>query len=380
MSCRKKCGKCNECEPFKSDQGPRGFRGERGPTGVPGNVGPTGPCCTGPTGPASEAFPFSSPIPVLKALGATFYGVGPGLVPPFGIFDFPLDGPNDPIGRVDSGTFVLPFAGLYKVSWQMPIFEGAEIGFGPVHVQSTLTAQTVAEGAFVPVAGGVSGRGAPMAELVGETIVEATRNNFPIRIENTSRGTTGPTGAPGPGAAVNYYSPDPQSGNQRTINIASIVPQRLDAYGFLINDVFEIVAPNSDVTFNKGSGFSPGDTGPNGGIDGTGTSNMGVTPPSPPYVGLVIQQTRRYSVSWNVKTPQANPGDANIGDLRFVPYVNGAPIANATIIRGDGLLVANFTVGDVITVRNTSGDLIPLADPAQVGPNAVLIVNSSTGF
>lgn len=332
-----------------ANRGPRGFRGPTGP------LGPTGPCCTGATGPGTDIVPTF--FPVSKPLGATFYGSGPGVVEGGGIFDFPLDGPNDPIGRADSGTFVLPFAGLYKVAWQMPILEGAEIGFGAVNVQSTLTAQTVEEGSFVPVAGGVSDRGAPMAQLVGETIVDATRNNYPIRIENTSRG---PTGAASP---VNYYSPIPTSPSQRTINIASLVPQRLDAHAHLENRVSEVVPTNGDVTFSHGN-FVVGPTGPNGGLSGatgptgaagTASVNVGVTPSSPPYTGFVIQLAGRYVINWNVMaTSPGSPG----GFASFVPFVNGIqlPISSPGGGPASGQQISGvLNVGDVVTLRNISG-------------------------
>lgn len=368
MSCRKKCGKCNECESFKSEQGPRGFRGSPGPTGP---IGPTGPCCTGPTGPGSGVVPTF--FPSFKPLAATFYGVGSGTVGPGDIFSFPLDGPNDPIGRADSGTFVLPFAGLYKVSWQMPITEGAVVPFGPtapgpVAVQSTLTAQTVAEGAFVPVAGGVSGRGAPLAELVGETIVEATRNDFPIRIENTSRGATGPTGLPGPLVGVNYYSPLPDSPNQRTINIASLVPQRTYAAAILINSVPQVVAPNADVTFNQ-SGLSP-----NNPIGPSTQANVGLAPPTPPHVGLVIEQAGTYAIEWATYL-----NDATFqGTFPFFPYVNGAPVLTVGNFGPGGspdfanriLSAVAFSVGDVVTLRNETGTAVSLRNDVSI--NALL--------
>lgn len=348
MGCKKSCGKssCNECN---ADSGPRGFRG---PTG------PVGPCCTGATGPGTDIVPTF--FPTSKPLAATFYGVGPGVVGPGDIFDFPLDGPNDPIGRADSGTFVLPFAGLYKVSWQMPIVQGATGPTGPsgpVFVQSTLTAQTVEEGSFVPVAGGVVGRDAPFAQLVGETIVEATRNNFPIRIENTS---AGPTGAAAP---VNYYSPIPTRPNQRTVNIASLVPQRTYAAGVLRNNVPQVVAAGVDVTFNE-SGQVPalGDGNP---IQPGINTNVGVTPAVPPFVGLVIQQAGTYVVEWvtfQLGAESSRP---------FYPYLNGAPLPNPSGVvlpRSSGSVLSSIIlqVGDVVTLRNQSGVSVTLDNQSFV--------------
>lgn len=370
MSCRKKCGSCDKCKLFEVEaKGPRGFRG---PTGSQGNVGPTGPCCTGPTGPAASIVPTF--FPTFKPLAATFYGVGPGTVGPGDVFDFPLDGPNDPIGRADSGTFVLPFAGLYKVSWQMPIVEGV-IPFGstdvPTHVQSILTAQTVAEGAFAPVAGGTVGKGSSLSQLVGETIVDATRNDFPIRIENSSRGFTGPTGLPGPFVPVNYYSPIPDSPNHRTINIASLVPQRTYAIGLLINSVPEVVAPGADVTFNQtGGSDSAGNP-----IGPATNTNVGVTPTTAPFTGLVIEIAGQYVVEWFTALA------SNFGTLPFYPYVNGMPLpafgqqgGETPFISGSGRVLSSITlqVGDVVTLRNQIGAAIPLRN--DVPFNAYLAI------
>lgn len=358
MSCRKKCGTCDVCTDNPSGQsGPRGFRG------LPGPVGPTGPCCTGPTGAGADIVPTF--FPTFKPLAATFYGIGAGTVGPGDIFDFPLDGPNDPIGRAGSGTFILPFAGLYKVSWQMPIVEGAVIPFGPtlgpVDVQSTLTAQTVEEGSFVPVAGGVVGKGSPLSQLVGETIVEATRNNYPIRIENTSVGPTGP-------APVNYYAGPPANPNHRTINIASLVPQRTHAAGILRNTVPQVVATGADVTFNQ-SGQVPALGDPNPIQPGINT-NVGVTPATPPFVGLVIQQPGSYVVEWVVKV---NPN--HVGPIIFYPFLNGSPLpafgatgGTPSSPPGSGHVLSSVTlqVGDVITLRNQSGVAIPLRNDVDV--------------
>lgn len=384
MSCRKKCGTCNDCTDTPNGQsGPRGFRGLPGPVGP---IGPTGPCCTGPTGPGETIVPTHSPIQ--KPLAATFYGIGAGTVGPGDVFDFPLDGPNDPIGRAGSGTFILPFAGLYKVSWQMPIVEGAVIPFGPtlgpVDVQSTLTAQTVEEGSFVPVAGGVVGKGSPLSQLVGETIVEATRNNYPIRIENTSVGPTGP-------APVNYYAGPPANPNHRTINIASLVPQRIDAIGAIENNSPQTVAPNANVTFDTGCGFPvpPAPQAPNGGIGATGATgpagcsgtyavNVGVTPGSPPYTGLVVQKAAQYVIEWDTKQARTEPANGGLGGGYFAPYVNGMPIPNSTISinAGSGRLATNvvLNVGDVVTLRNLSGIPIELSNTRF--PNAYLAIYS----
>lgn len=338
MGCKKSCGKssCNECN---AETGPRGFRG---PTG------PVGPCCTGATGPGTDIVPTF--FPTSKPLAATFYGVEPGVVGPGDIFDFPLDGPNDPIGRLDAGTFLLPFAGLYKIDVQLPLIEPslAQVE-GGAYVQAVITAQTIEEGAFVPVVGGVFGRGAALSQLVGETIVEATRNNFPIRVQNTSN------------IPVNYYVGNPAMGNQRTINIASLVPQKTYAAGFLLNTVPQVVAPGADVTFNQ-SGQTDNAIGP------SLQSNVGVVPPTPPFVGLVIEQPGIYVIEWGTRL---------IGDFQqspFVVYVNGMPIGYSGSFGGPPdyafRVRTHFAlqVGDVVTLRNESGAAIPLENPSPGAP------------
>ena len=323
--------------------------------------GPTGPCCNLPISPTH--------FPIHKPLAATFYGEGSGEVGVGDIFDFPLDGPNDPIERLgpgDPNTFVLPFAGFYKVQWQIPINEpsAAQFALGG-HVQSTLTAQTVEDGAFVPVAGGVVGKGVPVSQVVGETIVVATRNNYPIRIENTSN------------IPVSYYAGIPEHPNQRTINIASIVPQRIDAHGYLINNVPETVGPGTDVTF---SNRSADPTGLNGGIEILASGepagvNTGVTPASSPYVGLVILKAGLYVVEWRVVYA------ASVVTPVFYPYVNGVRIDNTghpgpsgNIDSGRITSPGVLNVGDVITLRNESGTSIALSNSEF--PNAYLAIYS----
>lgn len=357
MSCRKKCGKCDKCELFKADQGPRGFRGSPGPTGP---VGPIGPCCTGPTGPGSDVVPTF--FPTFKPLAAMFYGIGEGAVGIGDIFDFPLDGPNDPIGRLDSGTFLLPFAGLYRISWEIPINEPPFLPPGPPtvpasHVQSTLTAQIVPDGAFVPVAGGAVGKAVPYSQVVGEVIVEAIRNNFPIRIENTSS------------IPVTYYAGIPAHPNQRTINIASIVPQKTYAAGILINTVPQVVASAADVTFNQ-SGLVNNAIGP------SLQANVGVVPPTAPHVGLVIEQAGIYVIEWQTHFSPIGPTDG----FHFFPYVNGmrvltegnfgpgGPPDHANRIRSSNVLQP----GDVVTLRNQSGSAIALSNDVPI--NASLAV------
>ena len=359
MSCRKKCGTCEICT---EKTGPRGFRG---PTGA---VGPTGPCCTGATGPSSGSV-VPTFFPVLKALAATFYGNTPAPEGGVGIgdvFDFPLDGANDPIGRQDTGTFVLPFPGLYKVTFQIPINEPslAQVGAG-ANVQATLTTQTVAEGSFDAVAGATVGKGAAFSQLVGETFIEAVRHNQPIRIENTGN------------LPVTYFSPVPTSPNQRTINIASVVPQRLDANAHLENQVPEVVPTNGDVTFSHGSFAvgATGPTGPNGGLTGatgpigapgTASVNVGVTPSSPPYTGFVIQLAGRYVINWNVKA--TSPGSPS-GTAYFFPFVNGIQIPSDTPVQpaSGQQLSPVLNVGDVVTLRNISGAPATLSN---IFPNA----------
>ena len=322
--------------------------------------GPTGPCCNVPIVPTH----FS----INKPLAATFYGIGNGEVGVGDVFDFPLDGPNDPIERLgpgDPNTFVLPFAGFYKVQWQIPINEpsAAQFALGG-HVQSTLTAQTVDEGAFVPVAGGVVGKGVPVSQIVGETIVVATRNNYPIRIENTSN------------IPVSYYAGIPEHPNQRTINISSIVPQRLDAVGVLANNVPETVAPNADVTFSDRSGTTGPD--PDGGIGGTLGANVGFTPASPPYTGFVIQKSGLYVVRWRVVYAATITNPA-----AFYPYLNGVRLNNigptgasgsSNIEGGQTTPSTVLNIGDVITLRNESGTSIALS--SSEFPNAYMEIYS----
>lgn len=324
--------------------------------------------CIGPRGPAGTTPPFVPTFyPISKVLGATFYDTNnDGVVGPGDVFEFTLEGPNDPIEREDAGTFLLPFPGLYKISWQIPINEpsDAEFALGG-RVQSTLTTQAVDEGSFDSVPGGVTGKGSPVSQLVGETIVEAVRHNQPVRIENTSN------------IPVTYFTGIPENPNQRVINIASLIPQREDALGFLENRVAEVVASNNDVTFSDGSGF-PGPTGSigvNGGIAGVATVNMGVTPSTAPYSGLVIQRSGKYVVEWIAYLPADLPVQQN---GKFLPYVNGVPIAatgsTGPVSRSSSgriLMETNLNVGDVVTLRNQSPVPITFNTSSPI-PNAYL--------
>lgn len=339
-------GKRDKCvdgvEVVKKEQKEQGIRGPRGPIG--------------PTGPAASNLPnFADAIamgPTLKAEAATFYGEGPGTVGVGDIFDFPLDGANDPITRLDSGTFVLPTAGLYKVFWQIPIVQGATGPTGPnssPFIQSTLTAQTVEEGSFVPVAGGVVGRGAPLAQLVGETIIEATRDGFPIRIENTST------------VPVDYYSGNPANGNQRTINIQNLVPRRIDAIGTLLNVSAQLVPANADINFDTQGEF--------------------VNVEFVPTFAFEIQVAGCYIIQWSVKGISVPPGEI----IYFAPFKNGVamplwPIGSpSNTFRfnesyGTYLSYDVLQPGDIITLRNVTGSpditSAPGTQPVQLTPPA----------
>lgn len=327
--------------------------------------------CVGPRGPAGDSAPIV-PIhfPILKTLAATFYDTNnDGIIGPGDVFSFTLEGANDPIEREDAGTFLLPFPGLYKVTWQIPINEpsSSQLALGQ-SVQSTLTTQVVGDGSFDSVPGGIVGKGSPYSQLFGETIVEAVRHNQPIRIENTSN------------IPVTYFTGVLDSPNQRTISIASMVPERLDSAGFLTNNVPETVTGGAgatgpgagQVTFSTQTGPGPlGPTGPNGGLTGaTGPGaivNVGVTPIIAPHTGLVIQKAGKYVVEWFI-VPE--------GPLNAIfPYVNGTPIPGAGIrSNGRGTLSTTFVVGDIITLQNITSAPIQLNNTKF--PNAYLGIYS----
>ena len=331
MSCRKCKEKC-VCA-----------SGPRGPRGFPGAVGPTGP--QGATGSLSG---FSVPdfVPIYKELGATFYDnsnpadvVGPG-----DIFPFTLDGPNDLIARSDSGTFLLPVAGLYKIDFQIPINEPtpAQVAAG-AYVQASLTAQTIPEGAFIPVPGGIVGKAAQGSQLIGTVIVRATRDNFPIRVENTSN------------IAVTYVTGNLAIPNQRDLNIFALLPQRVDVFGWLLsrgqNNTFNGGVPGGTVVFDVTSGPRE-------------TSNVEFQPPVTPD-RIVIQSSGPIAIKWYVV---GRPIDFTtpMSDITrfFAPFVNN----NQLIVDEVGFTTANVAAGDVITLRNISGMQFQIISSGNVFP------------
>lgn len=354
--CKKKCV-CEVCP-----RGPRGF------AGAPGQPG-----ATGPTGELGEIPGLSSVLetgPIFKFEGASFYdnnnvdAIGIGDIVPFR-----LAGPNDPIVTPDGGaTFILPRVGIYRVDWQMAVNEPTPAQLanpppGGAHVQTTLTTQAVAEGAFVPVPGGRIGRNAPFAQVAGVCVlVETIRDDQPIRIENT--GTVPITFVEGP----------PTNPNERSINIANTVPQRQDATASAANRADQNVPPNGDVVFD-----SPG-------------TFVNVEHPPAPFTEFEINVAGRYRLVWFVEGASPSP-------IVFVPYVNGVPlpvtkavrVQSATQFAISGQQVTTFyeeaitdivlQVGDLVTLRNITG---PTANPdapvpgteqvfltTQVGPNFV---------
>ena len=345
MSC--KCKKKCACE-----QGPRGPRGF---TGAPGATGPTG-----------EAGGFRAPdfVPVYKELGATFYDnvssaevVGPG-----DIFPFSLDGPNDPIGRLDSGTFILPFVGLYKIDFQIPINEPtpAQIAAG-AYVQAALTAQVLPEGAFIPVPGGIVGKAAQGSQLIGSVIAQATRDNFPVRVENTSN------------IPVSYVAGNLAVPNQRTINIISILPQRTDVFGWMLKrGGVQNVPPGGIVEFSVTSGRRAGNQ-----ASGQ-TSNVDFLPlPFPDR--MIIQSSGPVVLKWFVLGRPVDFSTPTSDVTRFfAPFVND----NQLLVESTGFTTANLAAGDVITLRNISGmnlqitQSLPVTAPNLPSTQAVLQVYS----
>ena len=98
--------------------GPQGPQGVPGPAGAPGSVGPVGP--VGPAGSTDSAL---------------FFGLSPS-DNPFFVFpglsvEFPQDGPSTStdILRVGTSTsaFVLSTAGVYRVTFQVPITEAGQL-------------------------------------------------------------------------------------------------------------------------------------------------------------------------------------------------------------------------------------------------------------
>ena len=345
MSCRKCKEKCCVCE-----QGPRGPRGFSGASGQPGVMG-----VTGPTG---EAGGFRTPdfVPAYKELGATFYdNVSPvEVVGPGDIFPFSLDGPNDPIGRLDSGTFILPFVGLYKIDFQIPINEPtpAQVA-GGAYVQASLTAQTIPEGAFIPVPGGIVGKAAQGSQLIGSVIAQATRDNFPVRVENTSN------------IPVSYVAGNLAVPNQRTINIISLLPLRIDVFGWMLKrgggiQDLTTAAPGSIVLFNVTSGARAGNQ-----ASGQ-TSNVDFLPlPFP--TRMIIQSSGPVVLKWFVLGRPVDFETPTSDITRFfAPFVND----NQLLVESTGFTTANLAAGDEITLRNISGMNLQITQSAPVtAPN-----------
>ena len=344
--CKKKC---------LCDQGPRGPRGFTGAPGV-----------TGPTGEPGRLSGFNAPdfVPVYKELGATFYdNVSPvEVVGPGDIFPFSLDGPNDPIGRLDSGTFILPFVGLYKIDFQIPLNQPtpAQVAAG-AYIQAALTAQTIPEGAFIPVPGGIVGKAAQGSQLIGSVIAQATRDNFPVRVENTSN------------IPVNYVAGNLGIPNQRTINIISILPQRTDVFGWMLKrGGSQTVIPDGIVTFNVTSGRRAGNQ-----ASGQ-TSNVDFLPPIFPD-RLIIRSSGPAVLKWYVFGRPGASFEAPDSDITrfFAPFVND----NQLLVESTGFTTANLAAGDEITLRNISSfpfslQAIPVTAPNLPSTQAILQVYS----
>ena len=313
MSCRKCKEKC-VCE--QELRGPRGFRGAPGPTGEVG-----------------AGFRAPDFVPVYKELGATFYdNINPVEIVGVGdIFPFSLDGPNDPIGRLDSGTFILPFVGLYKIDFQIPINEptSAQIAAG-AYVQASLTAQTIPEGAFISVPGGIVGKAAQGSQLIGSVLAQATRDNFPVRVENTSN------------IPIAYLVGNLAVPNQRTLNILSVLPQRIDVFGWMLsrgqNNTFNGGRIGGIMIFDVTSGPSQ-------------TSNVEFVPSGTPD-RIVIQSSGPVAIKWYVLGRRLSSFSDPRRDISqfFAPFVND----NQLIINSSGYVSANLAAGDEITLRNIS--------------------------
>jgi hypothetical protein len=97
--------------------GSAGLTGATGPAGPVGPVGPIGP--TGPIGISGEAAEFYALMP---GDNADALAVGDDV-------QFPQDGPSTTSGisRVDWSSFALAAAGVYKVSFQVPVDEPGQL-------------------------------------------------------------------------------------------------------------------------------------------------------------------------------------------------------------------------------------------------------------
>jgi hypothetical protein len=155
-------------------QGNTGEQGPRGPRGCPGVRGPVGPRgANGDTGPTG-------------ATGAT----GPGLLTTYGNFyalmpsdnadpveqnsavEFPNSGPS--LGVVGFSTdFELPVAGIYEVTWQVPVDEAGQLelwldqGSGPLGLPQT-------------VVGRITGN----TQIIGDTLIEVSSAPALLSVRN----------------------------------------------------------------------------------------------------------------------------------------------------------------------------------------------------
>lgn len=143
-------GSVGRCGP-KGDRGSKGYKGDRGEPGKKGDQGRPGPKgCIGPRGCKGEkGAPGASGLrgrpgdsgPVLGV--ADFYALSPGdnTLPISGDTDtacsagnavrFPHDGPSGglcPPQRINSSEFRIAFPGTYKIEFNVPVTEAAQLG------------------------------------------------------------------------------------------------------------------------------------------------------------------------------------------------------------------------------------------------------------
>jgi hypothetical protein len=163
--------------------GPAGAQGSQGLAGATGATGATGPAgsSTGTRGPAGPTGPTgpTGPIGATGAMGAgdsaLFYALMPGdnssTVAVGQDVEFPQNGPTTRPGTVRSSAtaFVLATAGVYRVTFQVPVMESGQLVLTLNGVELPYT---------------VTGRATGTSSIGLSTLVDATAANDVITVRN----------------------------------------------------------------------------------------------------------------------------------------------------------------------------------------------------
>jgi hypothetical protein len=160
--------------------GPTGGEGATGATGVTGPIGSTGSTgltgAVGVTGATGSSGATGATGPAGADAFAEFFALlppdNPFFVLPGGAVEFPQDGPQSgDVIRLSASTFNLPFAGVYRVSFSVPVDEAGQL---QLELDGTALAYTV------------SGRATGSSPIHGEALVFATAGSNLVVINPAS--------------------------------------------------------------------------------------------------------------------------------------------------------------------------------------------------